>query len=105
VTVGKWGGFQYLMKGGFGAASLQLDELVVGAMAVTNPVGDVLNADGSVLAGARGENSRWLAETHPLRFIDMQRLPPPGTNTTLVGHLDQRSADAAGGVPAGGTGA
>jgi L-aminopeptidase/D-esterase-like protein len=84
VTVGKWGGFQYLMKGGFGAASLQLDELVVGAMAVTNPVGDVLNADGSVLAGARGENSRWLAETHPLRFIDIQRLPPPGTNTTLA---------------------
>jgi L-aminopeptidase/D-esterase-like protein len=84
VTVGKWGGFQYLMKGGFGAASLQLGELVVGAMAVTNPVGDVLNADGSVLAGARGENGRWLAEIHPLRFIDFQRLPPPGTNTTLA---------------------
>ena len=73
-----------MMKGGFGAASVALGDLVVGAMAVTNPVGDVLNADNSVLAGARGENGRWLAEAHPLRYISEERMPQVGTNTTLV---------------------
>ncbi|MBK6713405.1 MAG: P1 family peptidase [Chloroflexi bacterium] len=84
VTVGKWGGFEHMMKGGFGAASVALGDLVVGAMAVTNPVGDVLNADNSVLAGARGENGRWLADAHPLRYISEERMPQVGTNTTLV---------------------
>lgn len=84
VTVGKWGGFPHLMKGGFGAASLTVGELVVGAMAVTNAVGDVVDDDGTVLAGARGENGRWLADDYPLRFITQERLPLSGTNTTLL---------------------
>jgi L-aminopeptidase/D-esterase-like protein len=85
VTVGKWGGFQHMMKGGFGAASVQVEELVVGAMAVTNPVGDVVNDDGSVLAGARRlDGSGWLAAANPLRFISQERMPLAGTNTTLA---------------------
>ncbi|MCA9971888.1 MAG: P1 family peptidase [Anaerolineales bacterium] len=84
VTVGKWGGFPHLMKGGFGAASETAGALIVGAMAVTNSVGDVVAEDGTVLAGARGENGRWLAADHPLRFITQERLPLSGTNTTLL---------------------
>jgi L-aminopeptidase/D-esterase-like protein len=82
VTVGKWGGFDYLMKGGFGVASLTQGELVVGAAAVVNPIGDVVNEDGSVLAGARGANGRWLVERYPLRHV--QGVALPESNTTLV---------------------
>lgn len=84
VTVGKWGGFAYKMKGGFGLAVEQEGACVVGATAVTNPVGDVLAEDGTVLAGARKPDGRWLAEDYPLRFVSEVWLPPSGTNTTLV---------------------
>lgn len=84
VTVGKWGGFQTIMKGGFGLSSVEIDGLVVGAGAVVNAVGDVVNEDGTVLAGAREANGRWLVEKN--RYRQFPNLPqtPVGTNTTLV---------------------
>lgn len=84
VFVGKWAGFPYLMKGGFGVASLHEGRITVAAAAVVNAVGDVLNQDGSVLAGARHPDGGWQADHHPLRYIDEQNLPAFGTNTTLV---------------------
>ena len=82
--MGKWSGFSGIMKGGFGLAQAQEGDLVVGAAAVTNCVGDVLNEDGSVLAGAHDQDGRWKASADRWRrFADR---PPmlPGTNTTLV---------------------
>lgn len=84
VTVGKWGGFAGVMKGGFGLATLEEGDVVVSAAAVVNAIGDVLAADGSVLAGARDGEAGWLAARVPLRYIDWAKLPMPGTNTTLV---------------------
>ena len=84
VTVGKWGGFEGIMKGGFGLASMTLGELVVGVAAVVNSVGDVVSADGTVLAGARSQEGGWLVEQDPFRIF---RDRPPanlGTNTTLL---------------------
>nr|WP_290667709.1 P1 family peptidase [Ardenticatena sp.] len=82
VSVGKWAGFEAMMPGGFGMASMRLGEGVVGAAAVVNPVGDVVDADGRILAGARTPDGGWLGEEDPLRQF---RVPPlPGTNTTLV---------------------
>lgn len=85
VTVGKWAGFQHqIMKGGFGLASASFDGVVVSAAAVVNAVGDVVNSDGTVLAGAKDrENGRWLADDNPFRY-NATFQPPPGSNTTLV---------------------
>ena len=53
-TVGKLLGAEHWTKGGFGLASAELPGGgLVSAMAVVNAVGDVLEADGSVLAGIR----------------------------------------------------
>jgi L-aminopeptidase/D-esterase-like protein len=89
VTVGKWAGFEGIMKGGFGTASTSVelksgDMLAVGAAAVTNCVGDVLSPDGSVLAGARSAEGGWLADGG--RLANFMQEPPtlPGTNTTLL---------------------
>jgi len=84
ATVGKWAINGDLMKGGFGLATYSEDELVVGAAAVVNAMGDVLGPDGQVLAGARNPQGGWMVDSDPFR-----RLPdaPPvqlGTNTTLV---------------------
>ncbi len=83
VTVGKWQGPQHMMMAGFGLATMQIDDLLVGAGAVVNAVGDVVNEDGSVLAGARREDGRWLVASDPLRRFP-QRPPTQLTNTTLV---------------------
>jgi L-aminopeptidase/D-esterase-like protein len=85
VTVGKWGGFQQMMKGGFGVAGVALDGLDVWAAAVVNAVGDVVNADGSVLAGARtADGTGWLADEDPYRRFPERPPVWVGTNTTLV---------------------
>ncbi|MDX1664593.1 MAG: P1 family peptidase [Candidatus Promineifilaceae bacterium] len=84
VTVGKWGGFDHMMKGGFGLAAAELDGLVVAAAAVVNAVGDVINVDGSVLAGARQEGGGWLAERDPYRRFPERPPAAVGTNTTLI---------------------
>ncbi|MFZ0544281.1 MAG: P1 family peptidase [Candidatus Promineifilaceae bacterium] len=84
VTVGKWGGFQGIMKGGFGLASLQEGDLVVGAAAVVNGVGDVVNEDGTVLAGAYKAEGGWRVEEDPLRRFPELAPANLGTNTTLI---------------------
>jgi L-aminopeptidase/D-esterase-like protein len=86
VTVGKWGGFMGAMKGGFGLAEFVVGDLVVAAAAVVNAVGDVVGADGVVLAGARDveRGEGWLAERVPLRYVEWPPAPVWGTNTTLV---------------------
>lgn len=89
VTVGKWAGFEGIMKGGFGTTSDEIEfeggeKLVVGAVAVTNCVGDILNSDGTVLAGARDPDGGWFAEGDPLQHLAKEPEIPEGTNTTLI---------------------
>lgn len=89
VTIGKWAGFEGIMKGGFGTAAQDIEiegeeRLVVGAVAVTNCVGDIHNSDGSVLAGARNSDGTWFAENDPLEHLIKEPEIPKGTNTTLI---------------------
>ncbi|HEY7874820.1 MAG TPA: P1 family peptidase [Actinomycetota bacterium] len=51
ATVGKWAGREYLAPGGLGIAAVEESGASVSALAVVNPIGDVLDSDGTVLAG------------------------------------------------------
>lgn len=89
VTIGKWAGFEGIMKGGFGTASVKFelaggDRVTAGAVAVTNCVGDVVNRDGRVLAGARSPDGSWLGDGDRLEHFMQEPPTPPGTNTTLI---------------------
>jgi L-aminopeptidase/D-esterase-like protein len=84
VTVGKWNNPLGMMKGGFGLARWQENDLIVMAAAVVNAMGDVVKADGSVLAGARHDDGSWAADHDPLRRFPDPAAIPLGTNTTLV---------------------
>jgi L-aminopeptidase/D-esterase-like protein len=53
ATVGKALGIERAMKGGVGTWAVARGELIVGALAVVNAYGDVVDAEGRVLAGAR----------------------------------------------------
>jgi L-aminopeptidase/D-esterase-like protein len=85
ATVGKVLGAEGMMKSGVGTWAERRGDVIVGALAVVNSFGDVRNADGKILAGARG----------PDGFVDTRRYltrgSPPvggfnreGANTTLV---------------------
>jgi L-aminopeptidase/D-esterase-like protein len=52
ATVGKWRGREHAVPGGFGAALTTCDDAQVVAFAVVNAVGDVIGADGAVVAGS-----------------------------------------------------
>ena len=53
ATVGKSAGPEHMTKGGLGWAVVEAGPVTVGALAAVNAGGDVLNEDGTVLAGAR----------------------------------------------------
>jgi L-aminopeptidase/D-esterase-like protein len=53
ATVGKTAGPDHMTKGGLGWALVEAGPVTVGALAAVNAGGDVLNEDGTVLAGAR----------------------------------------------------
>ncbi len=84
VTVGKWCGFDGLMKGGFGVASCVEGDLEVTAVAVVNAIGDVVNEDGTVLAGSRNDKGGWSVEQFPQRYKKFEPPLTDGMHTTLV---------------------
>ena len=84
ATLGKMRGMAWAMKGGVGTSSVTLESgLVVGALAVVNAVGDVVDPrTGEVVAGARTEDGGFA----DARRIVRGEVPPQqeGRNTTVV---------------------
>ena len=58
-TVGKWAGREFSAPGGLGIASAQAEGMEVRALAVVNSVGDIIDRDGSVVAGTSAPDPRW----------------------------------------------
>jgi L-aminopeptidase/D-esterase-like protein len=79
TTVGKWKGRAWSVPGGVGVASTSVDGATLAALAVVNAIGDVMGADGRMIAGAAAP-------------ADAVAFPPPEPfeqdqargNTTLV---------------------
>lgn len=79
ATVAKVSGTPFAVKGGIGTAHRVEGDLVVGALAAVNSLGEVLAEDGSVLAASRAPDTGAEAPAG-----DAPRSPFGGTNTTLV---------------------
>jgi len=87
ATVGKIAGPAAAMRGGVGAYSLGFDGYRVGALAVVNALGDVLDGSGRIVAGARGPDGDFLDTAATLRRGGLRgemRDVAAGTNTTLA---------------------
>jgi L-aminopeptidase/D-esterase-like protein len=82
ATVGKWAGLEFMMKGGIGMSSYRLDELWIEILAVVNPVGDVIDATGNIIAGAQRQGD-FIARTDPTLRWKTGELKF-GQNTILV---------------------
>ncbi|KAA3610348.1 MAG: peptidase S58 family protein [Calditrichaeota bacterium] len=61
ATVGKWSGLDNAMKGGLGVAQIEHGTLKACAVLVVNSVGDVIDNNGRILAGAQ-INGKFVAE-------------------------------------------
>ena len=59
ATVGKWAGFEHHSPGGLGLGRAADGALEVRALAVVNAVGDVLDSDGTVIAGTTAPQPRY----------------------------------------------
>jgi L-aminopeptidase/D-esterase-like protein len=86
ATVGKAAGIDKMMKAGVGTAAARGGDVVVGALVVANAVGDVRDAHGEIIAGARGADGRFLDSLRYLAeggapFGDPERLT---RNTTIA---------------------
>ncbi len=67
ASVGKLFGIQRSSPGGIGTACVQVGALRVGALVAVNAIGDVLDDDGQVLAGARSADGQgWVRSTDAL---------------------------------------
>lgn len=89
ALVGKLLGRAHASPGGLGSAALGAGSWTVGALAVVNPVGDVLDREGRIVAGARREEgfadgtSLLLEAGEGAEPFDLSA-PRPGENTTLA---------------------
>jgi L-aminopeptidase/D-esterase-like protein len=64
ATVGKWAGLQHMMKGGVGIAEEKLNDVWVRCLSIVNPVGDVVDQEQRILAGAQ-HKGKFLASKDP----------------------------------------
>jgi L-aminopeptidase/D-esterase-like protein len=88
ATVGKIAGPVNAMKGGVGVGQADAGAVRVCALAVVNALGDVRDASGAIIAGARDPDKRWLNSEAWIALGEDG--PPParfdalaGRNTTL----------------------
>jgi L-aminopeptidase/D-esterase-like protein len=97
ATVGKAVGLAGAMKGGLGTASARTGDVIVGVLVVVNAVGDVRDAAGGILAGARGPDGRFV---DALAYFAAGGAPfgvqPPAPNTTLTVVATNASVDKVG---------
>jgi L-aminopeptidase/D-esterase-like protein len=89
ATVGNLGGPEGTMAGGVGSAALTVAGWTVAALAVVNALGDVLDREGRIVAGARGADGAFLDSARLLRERPAEREGEggalrPGRNTTLA---------------------
>jgi L-aminopeptidase/D-esterase-like protein len=84
ATLGKIAGMERAMKGGIGAAAIAMrDGLIVAALVVANPMGDVIDpADGRIVAGARKADGPGFADARTIVRTGVPR-GRAGDNSTI----------------------
>jgi L-aminopeptidase/D-esterase-like protein len=83
ARVGMWRGAEHAVPGGLGSASTRVEGATVGALAVVNAVGDVLDRDGTILAGSTAPPGG-LAFPEPLADVEHTTLVLVATDAVLT---------------------
>jgi L-aminopeptidase/D-esterase-like protein len=79
-------GLDYASKGGLGSASIEIVEgLWVAALVAVNSVGDVIDENGKIMAGLRGDNGEFVGMIQAIKALATQNPPQPETQNTVIG--------------------
>ncbi|MGQ0560301.1 MAG: P1 family peptidase [Gemmatimonadota bacterium] len=84
ATIGKVLGLAHAEPGGVGTYALRAGEFVIGAVAVVNALGDVLDFDGGIVAGARAADGSYIDSMKTLCTMSPPAPTLPATNTTIA---------------------
>ena len=86
ASAGKVLGRENASRGGFGCAAEQQNDYTLAGIVVANPLGDVLDEKGGVVAGARTPGGEWAHSDRLVRSRSAAEFAArgPGTNTTLA---------------------
>lgn len=84
ATVGKIAGPQFAMKGGVGCGSASNGAVVAAAIVVTNALGDVRDAHGVIIAGARATDGSMVDGERLLRSAPSIASPAKSTDAASV---------------------
>jgi L-aminopeptidase/D-esterase-like protein len=84
AMAGKYLGFEAAQAGGLGSALLEVGGVTLSALVVANPHGDVIDTNGTVIAGARKTDGSRPDFTEVLEAMAGQRIEFLNANTTLV---------------------
>lgn len=82
ATVGKIRGIKNSCKSGVGAATVKTMGTTVTAIVAVNAMGDVVDGNGNIIAGAKGKNGEFIDTESVLANGDVKKLVL-GTNTTI----------------------
>jgi L-aminopeptidase/D-esterase-like protein len=84
ATIGKLGGMERAMKGGVGSAAIRMpDGLIIAALVIVNPVGDVVDpATGKIVAGVRASGTSGFADARTIMRSGAPRVNR-GDNSTI----------------------
>lgn len=82
ATVGKIRGIKNSCKSGVGAATVKTMGMTVTAIVAVNAMGDVVDGNGNIIAGAKGKNGEFIDTESVLANGDVKKLVL-GTNTTI----------------------
>src|SRR6056297_847505 len=86
ATVGKYYGISRCMKGGIGTASIQVNDLVVGALVVVNAFGDIINPETQeILAGTLNTEKNQFVHTNRLLINPVSIGNNPFLQNTTLG--------------------
>ncbi len=85
ATLGKLSGMEHAMKGGVGTAAVRMaNGLIVAALVILNPLGDVIDPDtGRIVAGVRADGGRGFADARALLRSAAARPAAGGDNSTI----------------------
>ena len=82
ATVGKIRGIKNSCKSGIGAATEKVLDVTVTAIVAVNAMGDIVDDEGKIIAGAKGKNGEFIDTEKCLAEGDVLKLAF-GTNTTI----------------------
>ena len=85
ATIGKSRGFDGMMKGGLGTASIKIGDIVIGALVAVNCFGNIIDpSTGEIIAGVQPEDGgEFKAPTHYIRQVLSTGINPLTSNTTI----------------------